>query len=163
MEAIAHQLRWYSAAIKVYIHQAMFQANTIGVTLFQSSRIIQPGNYIILIRPFIPTFTFSLVYCCLLVSFLFYFGQRFLHSCSPRAYLAQYCSVPLQKGQGTLTLTHRTISPFVYQLGSPSFCVVFQGQCSYIPRRSPQHGIQVPKFRLFSRTYTPIFPQQRTS
>lgn len=34
-DAIAHQLRWDSAAIKVYIRQALFQADEIGATLFK--------------------------------------------------------------------------------------------------------------------------------
>ena len=39
-DAIAHQLRWDSVAIKVYIRQAMFQTDVIGVTLFQSALAI---------------------------------------------------------------------------------------------------------------------------
>ena len=33
-DAIVHHLRWKSAAVKMYIHQDMFQADVIGVTLF---------------------------------------------------------------------------------------------------------------------------------
>ena len=39
-EAIAHQLRWESSAIKTYIRQAMFQADTIGASLFKSALAI---------------------------------------------------------------------------------------------------------------------------
>ena len=39
-DAIAHQLRWDSAAIKVYIRQALFQADDIGATLFKSALAI---------------------------------------------------------------------------------------------------------------------------
>ena len=44
-EDIAHQLRWYSAAIKVYIRQAIFQADEIGVTLFKSALAISQQTY----------------------------------------------------------------------------------------------------------------------
>ena len=39
-DAIAHQLRWESMAIKTYIRQAMFQADAIGASLFKSALAI---------------------------------------------------------------------------------------------------------------------------
>lgn len=39
-EAISHQLRWDLDTIKFYIHQVLFQANEVGVSLFQVALVI---------------------------------------------------------------------------------------------------------------------------
>jgi len=39
-EAISHQLRWNSDAVKYYIRQAPFQADVIGSTLFTKALVV---------------------------------------------------------------------------------------------------------------------------
>jgi hypothetical protein len=42
-DAIAHQLRWNSSAIKFYIRQSLFQADDTGASLFKSALVTQAG------------------------------------------------------------------------------------------------------------------------